>query len=57
MKATVTFNEEAGVPVLVLTTESADENQQIHLLTAFEDFTILIELDEADALVTLHRSD
>lgn len=56
MKATVTFDEQDKLPVLTLTTESATEDRDLSLLTAFKDVRIMLELDASDEFVCLNRS-
>ena|ERR1035441_7322425 len=56
VKATVTFDEQDKLPVLTLTTESATEDRDLSLLTAFKDVRIMLELDASDEFVCLNRS-
>lgn len=55
MKATVTFDEADGVPVLILTTETLAEDVELSLLTAFDDMRIMLELDASDERIVLDR--
>jgi hypothetical protein len=56
VKAAVTFDEQDNLPVLTLTTESATEDRDLGLLTAFKDVRILLELDASHEFVMLNRN-
>jgi len=51
MQATVTFNETENRPVLTLTTQTVQEDKDLSLMAAFDNFRIVIELDDSDELI------